>query len=491
MPADAPGATGPTGGAGQAGGGRRVARNSILQAGADAVGKVGMVVLYAIMAREAGVAAFGDFTTAAALSILIMVAAFGMDFRVMRFVATDDGDLPEAFWCALAVKLVLGLAMLVGLSSLAFLGPYSDRTALTTVFLGLAILVELLTLTPQAIFRGRQDLAPVGVALVLYRGTLSSAGIAVLLAGGTIVAIAGLWLACSVLGLAYTLLRLRGAGVELPMRVSRAGMRRVGLDSIGLGLSALLGATLSRLDIVLLGLLKDTHTVALYGGAYRLMESTQFLTNAVALASFPALARLSRTSIPTLGDATALVVKVLLVVTLPIAIVFGICAHPVLVGAYGGGFGAADGALLLLAPTVVTAGIYGLLSFALAAQNAQRPIVLALLWSTGVNVVANLALVPPFGAEGAAAAWCATTVVLSVLLLRSTLALTGRLPLVRTGAAPVAAAAAMAAVTGAGEVTGPRVALAVFVFALVLVIVEMRWFPQDVRRLRATLLRGR
>ncbi len=469
----------------------RVARNSFLQAGAFAFGSIGSLILYAVMARETGVEAFGDFTTAASLSVLVMVAAFGMDYRITRLVARGEAGLGESFWSAIVLKLVLGTALLAALTGLTIAGPYDERVTILTVLLGVGMLVDLTMLTPHAVFRGREDLQPVALSLLIYRGTLAVIGSALLLAGASLAAVATAWIACALLGLAYSVWRLRATGLRFPWELSGRGMRTVGLDSFGLGLAAVLGAVLARLDIILLGLLKDSDAVALYGAAYRLMESTQFLTTALALSSFPALTRLTRTSTPTLADATTVTLKVVLVITAPIAVVFVVYAEPLLTAIYGAAFGGAASTLQLLGAAVVPLGISALLMYMLGAQERQRPIAIALGVATAVNLVANLMLIPSRGAEGAALAMLISMVLLALLLAGPTWRVTGRLALIRAALGPAVAAALMAGLALALGASVVSVVPALAAFAVGLVVVERLLFPADsdqaVRALRRRL----
>ncbi|HEY2327591.1 MAG TPA: hypothetical protein VGH52_08925, partial [Gaiellaceae bacterium] len=66
---------------------RRVARNTVALVAADAVTKAGVFVLYAIIARSLGRAAFGDYTLAVSLAFFVRVSALGLDLVVSREVA--------------------------------------------------------------------------------------------------------------------------------------------------------------------------------------------------------------------------------------------------------------------------------------------------------------------------------------------------------------------------------------------------------------------
>lgn len=469
---------------------RRIAVNSALQAGALAFGQVGQLVLYAVMAREAGLLAFGDFTTAASLAIFVMVAAFGMDFRITRLVAREEPGAGEAFWCALVLKLMLGIVILACAVGVALAGPYSDTVTVTTLLLGATVLGDLAMLTPHAVFRGLERLRPVAMAIVLYRGVLAIAGTAVLLAGGPVEAVAAVWVGAVMIGLAYSFWKLHQAGINYPVRVSRGGMRAVALDSFGLGAAAVFGAVISRADIVILGLLTDSAAVALYGGALRLVESMQFLWAALALSAFPMLARLSATTTPTLGEAATVAVKVTLVVVAPIAVLYALYAEPILTAIYGPEFGEAGLILRLLAPTLVMAATTSVVTYLLTAQRRQKPILIALGVATVVNLVANVAIIPARGAEGAALAMMITMIVFSALFARATVRVTGRISPIRIAAGPVLAGAAMAAV-GLGLGGSPLgVVPALAAFGLVLAGFERWCYPADAERVVKSL-RGR
>ena len=473
-----------------AAGSRRVALNSLLQAGADAVGKVGLLFLYAVMAREAGAAAFGNFLSAAALASLILVAGFGMDFRVTRLVAKHEQGAPEAFWSAMLLKSILGLIALCVVTGVAVVGPYPADVVYTTALIGLAVVFELIMLTPQAVFRGLERLQPVATALILYRTSLAAAGIALLLAGASIVAVAVAWLAASLIGLAYTVYRARAERLELPWGISRESIRLISIDSVGLGMAGVFGVALSRVDIVILGFLKDSDAVAFYGGAFRLVESTQFLVTAFGLSSFPALARLTQTSTPSIGEATALASKIALMVTVPLGILFALYPQLLIGAIYGPNLEGAVIPLQLLSPAVVLGGLFSVLAFALTAQERQWAIVVVLGLAAVANVVLNFTLIPTYSEAGAAVAMDLTMLVMGALLLPAIIRTAGRLPFLRSVAGPAVAGAAMA---GTGLLLGvsiPSALASVAVFAILLGLIEHFAFPEDAKRLRSVFRPG-
>ena len=86
---------------------------------------------------------------------------------------------------------------------------------------------------------------------------------------------------------------------ELLLR--RLGVRRARLDASGwlplmragvpIGVVSLLMIVLLRLDVTMLSFLSDAATVGVYAVAFRLVEATQFMGGAMAMAMLPWLAR--------------------------------------------------------------------------------------------------------------------------------------------------------------------------------------------------------
>jgi O-antigen/teichoic acid export membrane protein len=478
------GSTTPSGGA------RRVARNSVVLAAGEAGGRVAMLALYAFMARAVAQADFGDFTSAASLAVLVTMAAFGMDYTITRLVARGEAEAGEAFWSSLVLKLAFGGLAVAGIAAVAAVGAYHPQVLQATLLIGFAVVVDLVTQSVQAVFRGIEDGHPVAVGLLVQRWVLAILGIGLLAGGQSVVAVAAGWLIASAAALGYSAWRLRTAGVALPRRIGVPGMRRILVDSLGLGLSAVFGGALSRLDIVLLGLLKASTAVALYGAAYRLFESTLFLTTAFVLASFPAMSRLGRDTSPTIGTALGQATKAVVLLTAPIAMTFALFAEPLVTTVYGNGFHGAAAPLRLLAPAIVLTSIFSVLCFTLAAQRRQWSIAGAMIAATAVNVGLNLLLVPGLAERGAALAMTLSLLLGDAALLVAAVRAAGRIPTVRVAAGPLAASAGMAVVAlllGTHDLASALPALLTYV--AVLLIVERRLHPRDVDLLLLVLRR--
>lgn len=461
-------------------GARRVAASSAIQAVGEAGSKVAMLALYAVMARAVGPDDFGDFVSASSLALLVLVAAFGVDFTTTKLVARGDTAASAAFWNSLLIKAALGMVLVASVTGVALVGGYSRQTAIATAVLGLATIVELLSGSVYAVFRGVERTGPIAQAQLLQRFSIALGGTVALCLGAGVAAVAGIWLAGGLLGLLFVGVRAGRIGVIEPGRPGRRGARDLLRDSFGLGLSSLFGAALSRLDVIILGLLKPSAAVALYGAAYRVFESSLIVVATFGLATFPLLARLGNGAPDALAGVFGRLLKVVLVMTAPLALGMALFAAPIVDLLYGDGFAGAAAVMRILAPSIVLTGIFGLCCNVLAAQGRQREIIAGLSAGAVANAGLNLALVPAHGARGAAVAMTVSMLVAGGVLAVMVRRTTGALAIGRVATGPVVATLAGAV---AAELVPPDalgiVALGV-AYAVALVLVERRVAPADV-----------
>jgi O-antigen/teichoic acid export membrane protein len=471
---------------------RTVARNAVLQGGAEVVGKVLSLALFAVMARELGEDGFGEFAFAFSLaSLLIAISNPGTDSIVTREIARDRSVLPRMLWNALGIKGALGLLATALAVLIALAGGYGGEVQLAAGLLGLTMVAEVLQKALSATFLGLDDLGPTAQALVVQRLVTSVLAIAALVAGAGIVAVSGLFLAGAVIGLLWIALALERRIGRPAAAFTAGGARELFMVALPLGLSAVFTVVLFRIDTVLLAWLTDAATVGLYSAAYRLLDATLFISYALVAALFPVLSRLGRTTTPTVGEATTAAAKVLVAVLVPVAATFALFAEPIVRLLYGDAFAAAAAALRWLSGTIALFGLSYLGTVLMASQDRQGWVP----WVTGAcaveNVVLNLVLIPRFSLEGAAAATTITELTRCLVVAALTTSVVGALDARRIAAGPLLGLGAMVATRVAAGDGWAVLAVAGAAYVVVLVLAERRLFPLDVRLAREAVVRRR
>ncbi len=135
----------------------------------------------------------------------------------------------------------------------------------------------------------------------------------------------------------------------------------------------------------------------------------------------------------------------MLALLLPIAVIMGLCAGPLLETVYDERALPAASYLPFLAAAAVIYGIGHIAGIVALAHLPGRHTVRLMATTAGVSVIAVLALVPSMGAQGAALAALITETVLTALSVRLALRATGPQLLLGLFGTSLAAAAAMAA----------------------------------------------
>jgi O-antigen/teichoic acid export membrane protein len=148
--------------------------------------------------------------------------------------------------------------------------------------------------------------------------------------------------------------------------------------------------------------------VGRYGAAYRLIDSTLFITFSLNTAFAPMYAYLGSDTTPTIQSLFQRSIKLALALLVPCAIAFALLAEPLCRLLFGPDFADAAPALRLLAPVAVGVAIVNLCSTLVVSRRNPRTMVLATVPMVAFNVVLNVVLIPRWVESGSAAAMLVT-----------------------------------------------------------------------------------
>jgi O-antigen/teichoic acid export membrane protein len=464
-----------------------VARNTTLTASAEVLGKLCALAFFVLIARKLGDATLGDYVFALALSSLIWsFAGFGLDRMATRDIARDLGAAERLVFPIAIVKVVACLA-LTALSAVvvALLGQSDQRVALV-LLVGVSIALTLAAATAQAVFTAHERMEFVFLTRVPSAIVAAAAGIAVLLLGGGIVTACAVSLVgVGALTTIWTFLLLsRHIGTPRTERPTREWASLV-RAAVPFGLQEMLGQVIFRFDTVLLALVATSAVVGAYGAAFRLLEATLFLPWSIGYAVLPMYSYMERR-----GDDLNRVyegsLKLVLVVTAPIAAIFLVCAGPIVELLYGDEqFDETVSLLRILAPAVVVYGIGHLAGMLVLVRRPGRVTVRAAAAVAAVNIALCAFAIPWLGAEGAAI----STLVAELLLAALGLALVRPVVSPRLGwvfLSPLLAACAMGlAMTAVADTLYLAVPLGLLVYGVVLVALEAGRLRDDIRLYRS------
>jgi O-antigen/teichoic acid export membrane protein len=473
--------------------GRRILVNTAFRAAGDLVSKLASIALYVVMARRLGDAPFGVFTFAFSLVTLVTALGdLGQTDVLVREVARDRDRVHGYFGDTVALKLLLSVpALAIAIGGVFAVGAPTE-TRLVVTLIGTAVVAELLMDTSFGVFQAFERQSLTAVVLIAQRTLTSAAGIVALLLGADVVTVSAVYLAGAILALVLSLSLVERRVVRVGFHPTPARWGRLMRAAVPIGLTTVFWTVLSRVDTSMLAAYRSDAVVGNYGAAYRLLESTLFLSWSVGSAVFPVLSRLGRATSPPAGLVYERSVKLLLSLTVPLAVGAAVLADGVIEMLYGPGFSSAADALRLLAPAIALYPVSYVAGILLISQDRQVATTITYGVIAAENVLLNLALIPRFSLYGAAAGTSISELLIVAALVWAAAGPAGPVRWGRATAGPLVAGAAAAvtmfALRGVGVV--PAALAGSTIYALALLGFERLSYPGDLRSLRE-IVRGR
>lgn len=470
--------------------GHRAARNTFARAGAELIGKLASLFLFAVLARKVGQHGLGAFVFAFAfLQIALVPIDLGYDRWLVRRLAEDRPAAGHVFAEIAGLKLATAIPIaLVALATLHALG-YGVQARETVYALAPGMLFDSLGRTVFAVFTAYERSDLLGIALVSQRLATAGLGLAALFAGYGVVTVAGAYSAGAAVGLALALvmmLRLVPLARARPQPRKWSALLRAAAP---FGVQDVFTVALFRLDALILSLMSTQSAVGRYGAAYRAFEATFFVSISLAGAFLAMYTYLGPDTSPSVQSVFQRSMKACIASLMPITIVFATLAGPLSRALFGPHVHAATD-LRLLAPCVVTLGVITLAVALYVSRRPPRPVVWLTAGMAVLNVILNLILIPALDDRGAAIAMSFTEVVYAVVSLAMAVQILGGIGWASMLVGPVAASAVMTVVTLA---LGHSLALGVLAgggaYAAVLIAVERVTSPDDFAFARVLLRR--
>ncbi len=276
----------------------RLAANTLVQIGGNAIALLISFFTFAAITRGLGPAQFGDLTAANAyLFVPVILADLGLSAAVLRRIAADPASTEREMRGSLSLRAVVASVTLAAAVGVAVAIPFNDRTEIAILIGSLGSFFTLMTLSLLPILQAelRMHWAVAGQSV----GRLTTLGLIlpVLEAGYGLKAV----VAAQVVGLGVTfLIHLVGAARAVSLRptLDLVQWRELVAGSFVLGLAIAFASIYFRIDALLVALVRSSVEVGLYGAAFKFIELSDVISNAVLVSVTPPLTRFIATSDP-------------------------------------------------------------------------------------------------------------------------------------------------------------------------------------------------
>ncbi len=397
--------------------GGKIIRGSALRV----IGNVGGIIVglatAALLLRHLGVAESGRYVTVMSLvAIAGSISEYGLNVTGSRELALRSGNGARAadreHRRAAAPDRATGAA--VG-GRVRRSAGYPARMVIGTALAGAGVF--LMSVASAYLLRLTVDLRNGGLAFVdFFRQAVTLAGVALLVALNAhltpffaVQIVVGL----SVLALVPV---LAGSGALMLARFDRDEQRELFRRALPVAGAVVLGQLYFRLVVVLMSVVSSPRQTGYFGGSLRAMETLVNIPILVAGVALPLLAAAARDERERLRYAVLGLSEGAIVAGVLVVLVTVRAAEPVMAIIGGDSFRPAGAVLRIQVGALLFIALYQVWTVSLVALGRQRELILTnALGLAGIAIFAAV-LVPPFGAQGGAAASVAGDALLACLI---------------------------------------------------------------------------
>ena len=330
------------------------------------------------------------------------LADFGLAAYAIREISRDrarEGQVVAILQRALLWIAGLGWVVMMGLAVLIS----HDATTLACLALaGFSSLLSAITTPSLVILTAREDLHLVSLYQVIASLLGSAATVIVLLWGGASLALltAATIANGALLAIAHVFVEHRPS---LP-KVQFTEIQLLYREALPFGLLLLGFALYYRVDMVMLQWLRTQQEVGTYAAAYRFLDAVIPLAACIGRPFYPRLSGIIGHDPQGVRDLLETTWRPLLALVLPVSFGTFYVAEPLTIALFGSDFTDAGHLLQILIWGSIPLFLITIPTQALMAANLVLPLAGVYGLSVAVNVLANLFLIPQWGAAGAASA---------------------------------------------------------------------------------------
>ena len=398
---------------------RRVARNTgaVLTAHALSRGVSLLVVIF--VARYLRQEGFGLFSFVFAyVELFAIFTDLGINAVLVREIARDRSAADRLLGAGLSLKLFLSLGgMLLSWAVISVL-PYPWTTRLLVYLASLALFTSFRLPSFRSlfdvIFRVELTMKHPAFLGLLSEVLAASASLLVIALRGGLMALVLVQVFAGLPGFFLLVHRFRKS-VPIRWVLDIALCRRILGESLPLALAGIFVLFYSRVDVLMLSLMKGDAAVGYYAAAYRLTGALKLIPWALMLSLYPVMSQYHQVSADALRKIFHRAFDVLVFIAAPMAVLLSVLPEPILRLLYGQAFAASTPALIFLGWTAAFNSLSHLVMTTLNAMNKQVLNAWLAFSAVLLNVAVNLLLIPRYSFVGASVAALLTEVVYMVV----------------------------------------------------------------------------
>ncbi len=383
--------------------GRTVAKNAAWLIAATALNKVVAFVTFALVARLTGAQITGTyFYGVSVTSVFVILADLGMTPVVIRAIAAGRDDASKLTAAAFRAKSFL--APVAILCALGYgVATHADAVTMATIAIAcLVMTADTVHLTLYGTLRGRQDLKPESIGMLVGQLLTALGSISAAVFGLGAPGLAAGLLMGSLWNVGWSWSQTRAMGIRF-ISPSRTDLRMLAREAVPFAIAGIAVKLYSYVDSLLIHAYHGAAAVGLYAVAYKMTYALQFLPLTFTAALYPALAAAwSRKEHTQLKQTFTGSLRLMAAVGFPLSAGLSALAPRIIPLVYGNAFLGAVAPFEILPWVLLPIFMDFPVGSLLNATHRAHLKTTAMVGTVLINVVLNAVLVPSMGPVGAA-----------------------------------------------------------------------------------------
>jgi len=389
---------------------QRIAKNTVVLLLSDIVSKVLGFFYVMYTARYLGAEGFGILSFALAFTgIFGVFSDFGLSTLIVREVARDKSLAGKYLGNIVVMKIFL-VIIISGLITLTInLLGYPEQTTKVVYLVALSIIFNTFSRMFYSIFQAYEKMEYQSLGQILSSALMLSGALLAINQGFSVVGFASIYFLVSAIVLVYSFVisiwKFTKPKIEFDWSFWKQSIK----EAWPMGGMAVFIMIYFRIDTVILSLMIGGDTaIGLYSAAYRLSEISTIIPAIFMSSVFPVMSRYHEDSRSSFVGIYGKLVKYLLYLALPMALIVTLLARPIVNLIYGSEFSGSVFALQILIWAAAIMYVTMVQSNTIITANKQMFSFKVTIVAAILNIILNLIVIPKYSYIGASATTVAT-----------------------------------------------------------------------------------
>lgn len=397
---------------------RRFAKNTLTLLGIQIFNFLVQFIYTIYLVRYLGTIGFGRFSFALAFTqIFGPLMDLGLNTQTVKEVSGKKEIADRFLANIIGIKTVSSIFIFGFIFITINIMDYPIRTKWAVYVFGISIIITSIVQSFLFLFRAFEKMEYEGLGTMLAGLINASIGFYIIFSkNGGVVKLALANCMSSIFFLFYVIVVCRNKFFTPKITIDYIFWKRLLRNSIPLGLGGIFYFIYSKVDTIMLSIMRGDADVGVYNAAYKLVSMLNFVSIAFYGSLFPVMSNFYKNSLDSLRSVSEKGCKYMSVIAFPIAVGTYFLAEEIIENLYGTDLIPSANALRILIWMITITYMGNTFGYLLVSSTKSSKYALFSGIGLLLNILLNLLLIPIYGLNGAAISTVITSLVVTLFI---------------------------------------------------------------------------